>query len=248
MIDIHCHLLPEIDDGPRSMGEALKLALLASQNGITHSVVTPHIHPGRYDNYFELIFSRYEDFKDALECHNIELELGMAAEVRISSEIIEMIDKDEIPFLGEYEGRKVMLLEFPHNMIPASSAKLVRAFINRGILPMIAHPERNKDVMSNLRKLNPFVDLGCLFQVTASSVSGYFGDKAKKRADQILKNNWCTVLASDAHNATHRPPDLNAGFQAATKVIGESRAWDLVHTTPFSIVESQFELALNDYT
>jgi len=246
MIDIHCHLLPEIDDGPESMGEALKLALLAVKNGITHSVVTPHIHHGRYENDFASILARFEDFRDALECHDIDLELGMAAEVRIGPEIIEMLEKDQIPFLGEFEGRKVMLLEFPHNMIPVGSDNLVRALCNRGILPMIAHPERNKDVMRSLKKLQPFVDLGCLFQVTAGSVSGYFGAKAKKRANEILKNNWCTVLASDAHNANHRPPDLNPGHQAAAKIIGESRAWDLVHTTPFRIVENQFELAFED--
>jgi len=241
MIDVHCHLLPEIDDGPKSMGEALKLALIAVQNGITHSVVTPHIHHGRYENDAESIYSHYEDFKDALHCHDIELNLGMAAEVRAGPEIIEMIERDEIPFLGEYEGRKVLLLEFPHNKIPVGSDKLVRTLSSRGILPMIAHPERNKDVMRNLKKLEQLIDLGCLVQVTAGSVAGQFGAKAKKRADQILKNNWCTVLASDAHNVKSRPPNLNPGHQAAAQIVGESRAWDLVHTTPFSIVENQFD-------
>jgi len=246
MIDTHCHLLPEIDDGPSSMGEALKLALIAVQNGITHAIVTPHIHLGRYENNASSIYSHFEDFKDALECHNINLELGMAAEVRICPELPIMLDRNEIPFLGEYEGRNVMLLEFPHNMIPDDSVKFIKSLSNRGILPMIAHPERNKAVMRSLKNLQPFVDLGCLFQVTASSVSGHFGAKAKKRANEILKNNWCTVLATDAHNANHRPPNLNPGHRAAAKIIGESRAWDLVHTTPFSIVEHQFELAFED--
>ncbi len=244
MIDIHCHLLPEIDDGPDSMGEALKLALLAVQSGITHSVVTPHIHPGRYENNYETIYSHYADFKDALDCHDINLALGMAAEVRICPEIINMIEQDEIPFLGELEGRKVILLEMPHSLIPVGSDKLIQALINRNILPMIAHPERNKDVMRNIDKLEPFVELGCLFQVTAGSVAGLFGEVAQMRAHQILKNNWCTVLASDAHNEMHRPPDLRPGHIAASEIVGESRAWDLVHTMPYKIVESQFELEM----
>ena len=241
MIDIHCHLLPEIDDGPESMGEALQLAMLAVKNGITHAVVTPHIQPGRYENDAESIRARFEDFRDALECHAIPLELGMAAEVRICPEILVMLDNGDIPFLGRLHGKQIILLELPHSHVPVGSDKLVQALINKNVLPMIAHPERNKDIMRDIRKIEPFVDLGCLFQVTASSVAGYFGETARQRAIQILQNRWCTVLASDAHNAMHRPPDLNPGFQAAADIIGESSAWDLVHDNPFDVAEAQFE-------
>ena len=106
---------------------------------------------------------------------------------------------------------------------------------------MIAHPERNKAVMKDLKNLQPFVEQECLFQLTAGSVAGIFGKAAQKRAQQILKRGWCSVLASDAHNIMYRPPDLTAGLKAASLIVGESRAWDMVKNTPLKIVHEQFE-------
>ncbi|WP_315983498.1 CpsB/CapC family capsule biosynthesis tyrosine phosphatase [Aliamphritea spongicola] len=118
MIDLHCHLLPGIDDGPASLEEAVELAAMAAADGITHAVATPHIHPGRYDNNIHSITPAYEALKNAIVERNIPLELGMAAEVRISVEMLAMIPTNQIPFLGEWEGRKVLLLELPHSHIP----------------------------------------------------------------------------------------------------------------------------------
>jgi len=240
MIDIHCHLLPNIDDGPQSMTESLELATIAIKNNIQKAIVTPHIHPGRYENDFYSIFSSYAMFKSKLIENNLSLEIGMAAEVRIAPEIIPMLKRYQIPFLGELAGYKVLLLELPHSHIPPGSDKLVRLLLDQGIRPMIAHPERNKDVMHNLNCILPFVKMGCLLQVTASSVSGYFGKVCQKRANEMLSQNWVSVLASDAHNKRHRPPELLSGYQAAARIIGADAAKNLVYSTPLSIVKKHF--------
>ena len=100
MIDVHCHLLPGIDDGPDTMEQALDLARLAANNGITHSVVTPHIHPGRWENSREIIRDRLEEFKEAVDNAGIPLKLGYAAEVRLGPEVLQLVDQDKIPYYG----------------------------------------------------------------------------------------------------------------------------------------------------
>jgi protein-tyrosine phosphatase len=154
----------------------------------------PHITPGRYDNTLESITEAYEQFKSDLATAEIDLTLGMAAEVRLDPVILEMVKQDKVPFLGEYQGEKIMLLEFPHSLIPPGSEELVKWLIDAGIRPLIAHPERNKAVQQKLSKLDPFVKAGCLLQITAGSLTGVFGDEAHKRAVQLLKSGTVTIF------------------------------------------------------
>lgn len=240
MVDIHCHLLPGIDDGPDTLEQALELCRMAVSAGISHVVTTPHIHPGRYENDLKGINQVLQDFRAELLRHDIPLNLSAAAEVRIGPEILGMVADNRVPFLGEWQGKRVMLLELPHSQVPVGSDKLVRWLVQRNILPMIAHPERNKDVMRDLSKLHPFVEMGCLFQVTAGSVAGRFGEAAQERAHELLEKGWVTVLASDAHNAGPRPPLLTEGREAAAAIVGEARSWELVRDNPAEIVRSHF--------
>lgn len=214
MIDLHCHFLPGIDDGPKTMNEALALARAAVANGITHSVMTPHIQPGTWNNDLTTITPIFEQYQQQLKGNNIPLSISMAAEVRICPEVLPLITDGNIPFLGEYEGYKLMLLEFPHSHISVGSDKMIKWLFDRNIRPVIAHPERNKDVMRKLEKIKPFIDMGCYTQVTAGSITGTFGDRAYKTAHQMLEHDWITVIATDAHNLEHRPPDLQAGYDA----------------------------------
>jgi protein-tyrosine phosphatase len=236
MIDLHCHLLPRVDDGPDTLEEALLLARLAVANGITHSVVTPHIHPGRYENQLSTLQPALAAFREALAEQQINLQLTLGSEVRLSVEAIAMIEQGEVPMLGEENGFRIMLLEFPHSHVLPGSDKLVRHLLDRKIRPMIAHPERNKDVMRSLDKVLPFVEAGCLLQVTAGSMVGNFGAQAQQRAVEMVERGWVTVLASDAHNAKYRPPELEPGRAAAARLIGEAAANDLVAGRPASIL------------
>jgi protein-tyrosine phosphatase len=236
MLDLHCHLLPNIDDGPKDMAAALDLARQAVADGVTHSVVTPHIHHGRWENSIAGISAAVDEFKLALEAAAIPLSIGFAGEVRIGPEILSMLPNGEIPFLGEWDGKKVMLLEMPHSHILPGTDKIVAWLLKQNVLPMIAHPERNKDVMRKLDKLDPLIEMGCLFQVTAGSVVGQFGDVAQERAEQLLERGLVTILASDAHHVDRRPVNLSAGRDAAARIIGEEAAGRLVVGNPEVIV------------
>lgn len=245
MIDIHCHFLPGIDDGPDTLEESLALARLAVQNGITHTVTTPHIHAGRWDNNASIIKTLGFDLKRALIENDIPLQLEVAAEVRIGVEIMDQINHRQIPFLGYWGDKKVMLLEMPHSHVPMGIERMVAWLLERDILPMVAHPERNKDVHRKLSKLDPLIELGCLFQVTASSVSGQWGEPSYKRAVELLEKGVVTVLASDAHSVKNRPPELRRGRDAAAEIIGKDAAQRLVLDNPWAIVGSQFAATAN---
>jgi protein-tyrosine phosphatase len=236
VIDLHCHLLPGIDDGPEDLASALRLARHAVSAGIRTSVVTPHMHAGRYYNSATNIRAAAAEFQRILDVEGIALQIRCAAEVRLDHEILSWVGEEEIPWLGQWQGERVMLLEFPHSHVPVGADKLVAWLLKQGIRPMIAHPERNKDVMRSVDKLVPFVRMGCLLQVTAGAVAGTFGEGARARAVDLLGKGWVTVLASDAHNLEARPPEMEPGRIAAAAIVGEDESWNLVRHRPARIV------------
>lgn len=236
MIDLHCHLLPGIDDGASSVEEALLLAKMAVNDGVSHMVLTPHVHPGRYENTVDSIEPVFECFKKELKLAGIPLSVQVAGEVRLTPEILPMFSSGQLPYIGGWGERLVLLLEFPHSHIPPGSDKLVKWLLDRGTLPMIAHPERNKGFLADNSKLIPFVEMGCLFQLTAMSVTGEFGEQAHKLSQTMLKNGWVSVIASDAHNQRHRPPLLSNAVAEAEKLVGKAEARRLVWENPAKII------------
>lgn len=244
MIDLHCHLLPGIDDGPETLDQAIALAVHAVKSGITHAVVTPHVHIGRYQNDLPSIGRDLAKFQGELDSLKIPLKLGLGGEVRLGAEIIDLVAESRIPFLGERDGYRIMLLEFPHGHIPVGADKFVAWLLKSRIRPLIAHPERNKEIMDDVNKLTPFVTMGCMLQVTAGSVEGRFGEHARERAVDLLRRGWVSVLASDAHNMEHRPPELEPGRRAAAEIVGEQDSWKLVRETPLSILGKALHVAV----
>ena len=241
MIDIHNHLLANIDDGAPDIETAITLAKIAVDDGITHMVCTPHIHFGRYDNTLATIAAAKQQFESALKENNIALNIATAAEVRFDAEIMTMVTNESLPFIGEWQGKNVMLLEFPHGELPFAAENLTSWLLQNNIIPMIAHPERNKAILTSSSKLKPFIQQGCLLQVTAGSLVGKFGQRVEQEARSLLDEDLITVLASDAHNEHYRPPILTEGFNAAAEIIGEDKAYQLVHDTPWLISQSLFE-------
>jgi len=240
MIDLHNHLLPGIDDGSPDLETSLALARLAVQDGITHMVCTPHIHPGRYDNTPKTIQTAQARFVEGLAAANIPLTVSAAAEVRFGVEVITDIQQEAIPFLGDWEGTKVLLLEFPHEGIPFGAENLISWLLQQNITPMLAHPERNKGIMRTPSRLKPYIELGCLLQVTASSVTGFFGPVAKNISQDLIEQGLVTILASDAHNLRHRPPILSEGLRQAARIIGDAKAEAMVYGTPWAIAQGHF--------
>ena len=133
-----------------------------------------------------------------------------------------------------------MLLEFPHSHIPPGAEPLVKKLLDLKVRPIIAHPERNKDVIRRRAKIEPFIEMGCFLQLTASAVAGRFGEGSYERAIELLESDAFMVLATDAHNLKGRDPDLHQGFEAAGEIIGAKAARKLVFDNPMAIVHTQF--------
>jgi protein-tyrosine phosphatase len=239
VIDLHCHYLPGIDDGAQTLDESLDLARAAIKAGIDVAVMTPHVHPGRYENNASSIRERCAAFQQVLVHKEIPLQLRAGGEVRISEDISAMVEEGEIPYLGNLAGYRVMLLEFPHSHLTLGAEKLVDWLLERRIRPLIAHPERNKEVMRNPDKLRPFIEMGCLLQLTGASIIGGFGKPAEDCAIELIEREWVAAVATDAHNLKHRPPCLDEAYEALARIGGDAFALELTQHMPARIVGAQ---------
>jgi protein-tyrosine phosphatase len=236
MADMHSHILPNVDDGASNLEDALEILWKAVNDGVMIQILTPHIHQPRYNNTRKSLEIRFLEFCDLVMEAGIPIELRLAAEIHVCHEIMQMVDNDEIPWLGEFNGEKSFLLEFPQNTIPAGSENLIIWLRRNRILPVIAHPERNLIFQRFPDKMRSFIDHDCPLQITASSLTGHFGKSAMKLAHSLLKEGKVRVLASDCHNLRFRPPNLSQGLEVAAKLVGKSTATEMVSSNVLDLV------------
>jgi protein-tyrosine phosphatase len=239
MFDLHCHFLPGIDDGPDTLSEALDLARAAVADGITHSVLTSHVDPERYGTQRSNLQTAHADFSKHLATEGIALDVRLGGEARLCPELIDLIADDQMPFLGEVDGWRILLLEFPHQMIPVGSGRFIYSLLKLKIRPLIAHPERNKAVMAHPDKIHEFTDAGCWLQLTSGSLAGRFGPVAQSVAFQLVEEGWHCIAATDAHNLTSRPPLLSEGRDVLRNRYGDAVAHSMVVERPGQILGLQ---------
>jgi protein-tyrosine phosphatase len=232
MIDLHCHILAGIDDGAKSLDEALALITLAEQQGVSRMVATPHIHLGIYDNNLQSINTAFEILSNEVNKSDLTVELYAAAEVRIAPEITLFIEQQQLPFLGRFDNHDVLLLELPSSHVPAGTDKLVSWLFAHNVIPMIAHPERNRELQSHPERINPFVQAGCLFQLTASSLIGDMGESAQLLSEYWIKQRIYSIVASDCHSIKRRPPKMSLAVQLIEQLTDDKYAHQLSTLTP----------------
>lgn len=240
MIDLHCHFLPGVDDGARTMDDALALAKASVANGITHAVLTPHVHPGFFNNRLSTLLPVFDRYQGELKSAGIDLRVSLGAEVRLHPDAFDLLAAGDLPVIGSLGNDRIVLLEFPDGQIPAGAAAACRHFADRDIRLMLAHPERNKEVMRDPSRITSFVDAGCLLQVTAASVIGRFGPQALACAHHLLARGLVAVVATDSHNLAHRPPLLREARDAIAKLYGLGNAHRVTEEMPGAIVQSIF--------
>ena len=240
MIDIHSHILPGIDDGAKDLNESLALLKMAESDGITHIVATPHIHLGRYDNSAAQLFNDLTRLKAACLAKNININIAVAAEARLDVELMPLILTDKLPFIGTLNSANYLLLELPHSHVPQGYDKFINWLAKKNIKVIIPHPERNRDIQANPFYIDRLKQLGCDFQLTASSIEGAWGETAKNISIDMLKEGLVTYVASDAHSVKRRPPILSKAKQIVSELIGENDAHHLFFTNPKRLTESLF--------
>ncbi len=237
MVDMHSHILPGVDDGASNLSDALSMLQHAVRDGVMMQVLTPHVHERRYPgNTRTHLEERFREFLDIVRGADIPIDLHLAGEVRIGPGVRELVESDSLPWLGEWSGHKTFLLEFPMNSVPAGAEDLVLWLRKAGTLPIIVHPERNLVFQKLPEKLRPYLEMDCPLQITAGSLTGRFGRPAQKLAAQLLKDDRVSAIASDAHNLKYRPPNLGKGVRAAAKLVGKTRAAELVTSGVFDLL------------
>lgn len=201
MIDIHSHILPGIDDGAKHIGDSIDMAIAAVNEGIHTIIATPHHKNNKYNNYKTDILSKVNDLNVELEKANIPLKVLPGQEIRIYGEVVDDLEKDEILTLNETQ---YIFIELPSGHVPRYTEKLLFDLQLKGLVPIIVHPERNQEIIERHDVLYNLVIKGALTQVTASSLSGYFGKKIKNFSFQLIEANLTHFIASDAHNISSR--------------------------------------------
>jgi protein-tyrosine phosphatase len=242
LIDLHAHILPGIDDGPRTREESLEMARLAVADGITTIVATPHLFRNKSVNFKDLnspedILSAVEDFKQQLAEAGIDLTVLPGCEIPLFSDIIKFIDTGRIVTIND--GKRYICLELPDSIIPPATEDILFQLSSRGLTPIITHPERNPVLYEMPHKLQRFLSLGCLAQITARSLTRGFGWRVYRFTKRLLRAGLVHLMATDAHTLKHRPPLMGKAVKKLGKLVGESRAWDMVATIPERIIRGE---------
>ncbi|MFI8706982.1 tyrosine-protein phosphatase [Bacillus sp. NPDC077411] len=224
MIDLHCHILPSIDDGAGTLTDSLAMAQKAAAEGIHTIVATPHHQNGKYINERAEIFNQVKQLNEALQEHDIPLTVLPGQEVRLYGDLLADYEAGKILTLNETN--KYILIEFPSNHVPRYAEQMLYELRVKGMIPIIVHPERNAELIEQPDKLYNLVNKGALTQVTAGSLLGNFGKKIKKFSLQLVEHNLTHMIASDAHNTTTRAFHLQAGYDVIENEFGTNTLID----------------------
>lgn len=228
MIDLHCHLLPELDDGSKTMEDALEMAKDAVAQGITTLVCTPHLNE-QYKTTREAILYQVATLQDELLKQNLPLRLYEGQEIRISPTLVEEI-QNEMVYSCDLNQR-YYLIELPTRQAPLYTLEVLENLIILGKVPIIAHPERHHAFIKDPNAFLPYLELGCLGQLTAPSLLGKFGKAVQKTAKQMVKHNFVQTMASDAHGRGKRPFYLKEAFDVLEKKYGTKKRKTIEQTT-----------------
>lgn len=239
MFDLHSHILPEVDDGAKSLAETEELLRLSVADGVTGIVATPHVNPSEYHYNPVLVQQAELRVRELIASLGLPIALKVAGEVRLSPDIVPMAEQEGLPLLGFYHHKPTILVEFHHVHILPGTEKIAESLIKLGYQLLIAHPERNSSVVKDITILKPFIDMGCLLQINAGSLLGHFRQEPRDRAMQMLKKGWVHVIASDTHNLSKRRPCLKDAYQHVAMLHGEALAEQLCVTNPKVIFEGK---------
>ena len=218
MIDIHSHILPGIDDGAQSYTDSIILAEKAVSEGIHTILATPHHRNGKYENVKENILQRVEELNKIFHEQSIALKVLPGQETRIYGEMIEDYRKGELLTLNQ--GSRYLFVEFPSNSVPGYAERLFYDLQNEGLIPVIVHPERNAELIERPDMLYTLVKNGAITQVTAASLTGYFGKSIQKFSRQMIESNLAHFIASDAHNVKNRTFKMSEAMETIEKQYG----------------------------
>jgi protein-tyrosine phosphatase len=236
LIDLHCHLLPEVDDGAVDLKTSLAMARMSVAEGVKVIACTPHILPGVYDNTGPDIRHRVQRLQLELNATGINCRLVPGCDAHISPDLVSKLKSGRALTLND---SRYVLVEPPHHVLPPNIDRLFFDLLAAGYVPVLTHPERMSWVDRNEELLNRLVLSGVWMQMTAGAIIGGFGEKVKRQAVKMLHRAMIHIVASDAHNTANRPPVMGEAFRALGGIVGLEEARNLVETRPAAILEDR---------
>lgn len=233
MIDLHCHILPGLDDGAKTLEDSLAMAEDAIADGITHVVGTPHASSDHCFDYRRVCVAR-----DALAGQlGDRLILATGCDFHLNLENLNAIREDARPFC--INQKDYLLVEFNEFSIPPSMDQTLHELRLAGLRPIVTHPERNAILRTHPERLQTWISQGSYVQITAGSLTGVFGPLARDLAWQWIGQGWVHFVSSDAHNTVRRPLKLKFAFEEIAQRFGQDRAQALLVENPRAAFDGQ---------
>ena len=233
MVDIHSHILPEVDDGSKSWEMSVAMCRMAAADGITRQVATPHANDRyHYDRgYLQGLVAHLQ----GLIGDGLTISLG--CDFHLSYENLQDVLVN--PARYAIEGTRYMLVELSNYGVPQQTTDCFLKLGDRGITAIITHPERNPILRESPQRVVEWAEQGCVIQVTGGSLTGFWGERVRRAAQWLLEHDAVHVLATDAHDTEKRIPILSTALEAAAEICGAEVADALVNANPAAIVQSQ---------
>jgi protein-tyrosine phosphatase len=236
MVDIHLHILPGLDDGPKDLETSVAMARMAADDGITHMVATPHAN-NRYPFDPVEIADRLSALREAVAGEGIALTLGSGCDFHMSYENID--DAHRHPEKYSINGKGYLLVELPDFSLPRQLDEAFYELRVAGLTPILTHPERNAALQKDSTRMEEWLRQGMLVQVTTSSVLGQMGPAPERMAHRLLANRWVHFLATDAHNLNTRPPRMRAACEFVARKYDPAYADRICVENPLAVFEGR---------
>jgi len=236
LFDLHCHIIPGIDDGSPDLQTSLKMARMSVADGVKVIACTPHIVPGLYDNSGPDIRRRVQWLQFELDAAGINCRLVPGCDAHIAADLVSKLKSGLALSIND---SRYVLVEPPHHFLPPNVDRLFFDLLAAGYVPILTHPERMSWADRNDELLRRLIQSGAWMQVTAGSILGVFGPGAKHRAERMLRNGWIHIVASDAHDASERSPAMGHALRVLGDLAGVEEAENLVRVRPAAILEDR---------
>ena len=233
MIDLHAHLLPGVDDGPTTWDEALEMVRMAAADGVTAMVATSHMMPGdAYPNTRERLLALTAELRERVRAEGIAMDIYPGAEVFMTTDTADLLARGEL--LTYCDANRYLLLEIPVTEMPTYAIQVIDDLRLQGVTPIIAHPERNLDIIQRPSLAQALVERGALLQVTASSLRA--APPVRAAARFLLSRGLAHFLASDVHGIYHRRPRVRGYLDLACEWVGKSCVERMVLHNPAAVL------------
>ena len=236
-VDIHCHILPGIDDGARDRAEAVEMVRIAHEQNTSTIVTTPHNFPRSSDTVLQESRRRIDQLTRAADEQGLRVALLSGQEIRITNGFRRQLETGNGVTIGE---TRYVLAEPPFNSFPEYVEEQLAEIMALGYRPVIAHPERNTIIQRDPDIVRRLISMGALTQINTGSLLNHYGPGCLEAGEYLLQQELIHVMATDAHGATgSRVPNMQTGFDRVAELTDERRAWALARDNPLAITEER---------